>query len=693
MKKLILLLILSFLTLSPGFAQGRYTFYVSPTGTDAANGNSLETPFATLERARQAVRQLKEAGKLHKPVEVNLRGGNYSIRQPIKFTHEDSGTEKSPITYQAYQDEEVILNGGKVIKDWKHYKNGIWVTKLTDVKKGNWQFRQLFVNGGKRTRARFPNQGFLRVKGFPDGGPDIHYHTDIQRFEYAQGDINPDWKNLGDVEVIVYHFWTDSHLPIQSVDPETRIVTFKHKAGKRFTDDFTTNGARYIVENVWEGLDAPGEWYLDKKKGMLYYYPQPGEAMHQVEVVAPVTSAFIHLEGNPEEGKPVAYLNFKGLSFQYTNWDLPPGNSNDNQGSASVPASIILSGAHHTSFEHCSIHNTGTFGFDLINGSQNNTISHCTLSFLGAGGIRINGGKADDHPLLRTAHNTITDNAIHHFGREFPSAVGIMIMHASHNEVIHNEIHHGYYTGISVGMVWGYTRSMATHNLIAYNHIYTIGEDSLLSDMGGIYTLGVSPGTVLRNNVVHDINANHYGGWGIYLDEGSSHILVEDNVVYNTKFAPFNIHYSKEVMVRNNIFAFGKLEQLSRSKVEPHKSVYFENNIVYWQEGPLFNNNWQDKPYPFYVSASQAPKELSSTFEADYNLYFNPKTLLDSTCFNNLNWVEWQKAGKDIHSLYADPLFVDAGQYDFRLKPKSPAFKLGFNPIDVSRVGVRKGKE
>jgi hypothetical protein len=242
-------------------------------------------------------------------------------------------------------------------------------------------------------------------------------------------------------------------------------------------------------------------------------------------------------------------------------------------------------------------------------------------------------------------------------------------------------------------MVWGYGPSVATHNTIAYNHIHHIGEDSLLSDMGGIYTLGVSPGTVLRNNLIHDINANHYGGWGIYLDEGSSYLLVENNVVYNTKFGPFNIHYSHEAQVRNNIFALGKHEQLSRSRAEAHKSVYFENNIVYWKQGPLFNNNWQDQPQSASPSANQAPKEATSTFEADYNLYFNPAASLDQVRFNGASWADWQKAGKDRHSRYADPLFVDAEKFDFRLKPTSPAFKLGFKPIDLRSVGVRKKRE
>jgi hypothetical protein len=509
------------LTLNPLFAQDSVQFFVATNGRSTADGSNIATPFASLEDAQHAIRKLKQGGKLKKPVTVNIRSGTYTIQKPVTFNENDGGSENAPIIFQAYQNEEVIISGGRTITGWKPYKNGLWTAKLPEVAKGEWSFRQLYVNGASRQRARTPDTGFLRVKGFPDGKPpEVHYHTDCQRFEYAEGELNPKWTNLQDVEVIVYHFWTDSHLPIQSIDPKSRIVTFQHKAGKVFTDDFTQEGARYVVENVWEGLDAPGEWYLNKKTGTLYYYPQTGEDMTKAEVVAPFAPELLHLQGKANERKPVAYLNFKGITFQYTNFELPAGNSNDKQGSADVTAAITFKGAKNCTFEQCRIRNTGTFAIDILDGSQHNVIKQCDLSYLGAGGIRLNGGTEKDHPLLRTGYNQVTDNTLHHYGEVFPSAVGILLMNASDNLVAHNEIHHGWYTGISVGWVWGYRRSVSNHNVIEYNHIHDIGQTGLLSDMGGIYTLGVSPGTIIRNNIIHDINANHYGGWGMYHDEG-----------------------------------------------------------------------------------------------------------------------------------------------------------------------------
>jgi Right handed beta helix region/GH141 insertion domain len=672
-------------------AAHEYAFFIAPNGSDAAPGTTVEQPFRTLERARDAVRQLKITVGLGDSVTINLRGGTYEITEAMTLKPGDSGDKTCPIVYRAYQEEKPIISGGRQISGFQQGEGGIWSVGIPAVKAGQWTFRQLYVNGRQYRRARIPNEGFLRVAGCPEGTPKTaHYHKDCQSFEFKPGDLDPDWTNLDDVEVVVYHFWTDSHLPIRSIDADKHLVTFKHKAGKVFTDDFSENGARYIVENVFEGLDAPGEWYLDRKTGVLHVIPKPGDNLETAEVVAPVAPAFLHFRGESVKRQYVEHIAFEGLAFEYTNWQLPLGNSNDRQGSASVPAAITLAGTRHCRFDRCQMTNIGTFAFEIGKGCRDNRFTHNEISHLGAGGFRINGGTEKDHPLERTGYNIISDNVLHHYGEEYPSAVGMLLMHTNGNHVAHNDIHHGWYTGISIGWNWGYQRSISRDNVIEFNHIHHIGQ-GLLSDMGAIYTLGLAPGTVLRNNLIHDVEANHYGGWGIYNDEGSSHLLIENNVVYNTKFAGYNIHFCKEVTVRNNIFAFGRLQQLSRSRVEPHKSVFFENNIVYWKEGKLLDNKWQDKPYMFYFhpKSSSGTREITSTFDMDWNVYYNPTLDLDKVDFNGLAWEKWHETGKDKHSVYADPLFVDADRYDFRLEPDSPALEMGFEPIDIAAVGPR----
>lgn len=673
----------------PGFAA---TLHVSPKGNDKADGTQAH-PFASLERARDAVRDLRRGGSLRsdEAVTVLLHDGLFAREKPFVLSPEDSGTPNCPVVYTAAPGARPVIDGGRRITGWRRHDDRLWVADLPEVRSGAWRFRQLYVDGRLQRRARIPNEGFLRVAACPEGTPKkVNYHTDCLTFVFAPGDLRADWRNLQDVEVIVYHFWTDSHLPIASIDTATNLVTFAHRAGKTFTDDFSEDGARYIVENVFEGLDQPGEWYLDRPAGRLYYQPRPGEDPNRLEIVAPVAPALLRLEGDLKGSRFVSHVAFSGIAFAHTHFDLPKGNSNDKQGSASVTAAVTLRAARDIRFERNVFSLLGGWAVDLMAGCRGITLSRNALRDLGAGGFRVDGGTAANPPWERTEENTIADNVVERYGREWPSACGILLMNTAGNRVLHNRIADGYYTGISVGWVWGYQRSVARDNRIEGNHIHDIGH-GLLSDMGGIYTLGPAPGTVLRGNRIHDVDANHYGGWGIYHDEGSSSLLVENNVVYRTKFAPFNIHFAKEVVVRNNIFALGRIDQLSRGRAEPHKSVFFEGNIIYWREGELLSKNWKDVPYEFHFHPKdkKGKRTVNETFDFDWNLYFNPSRPLPEIKFADGNWEAWRKRGKDVHSLFADPKFADPDKGDFRLPPDSPAFRIGFRPFPLDQAGPR----
>jgi hypothetical protein len=187
--------------------------------------------------------------------------------------------------------------------------------------------------------------------------------------------------------------------------------------------------------------------------------------------------------------------------------------------------------------------------------------------------------------------------------------------------------------------------------------------------MAAIYTLGISPGTTVRNNLIHDIWdwEEGYGAGGIYPDEGSSQILIENNVVYRTASGGLTVHYGRDDIARNNIFAFGRDAQIHLGRRDKESSLTLERNIVYYDEGELFMRE--------------------SDLAADYNIYFN--TTGEELSFPlGLDFAAWQAQGQDAHSLIADPMFENAAKYDFRLKPGSPALKLGFKPIDVSQCGL-----
>ena len=632
-------------------------FYVSPEGKDIWNG-SKRKPFATVTQARDAIREIKKTAPLGKPVTVSLRGGLYELSEPILFTPEDSGTESCPVTYSAYPGEIPVLSGGRKITGWNQRQDGTWETEIPEVKSGEWYFRQLFVNGKRCQRARIPNDGFYQV----DGEISLDERAG---FTYRDDDIKPEWAKAGDIEVIALQAWAEIRMPIREVDTSSKTVTLSGQCRPSNRE----KNARYWIENAREGLDTAGEWYLDRKTGVLLYMPFEGENMQNAEVIAPFVTELIRFGGNAGEENFISNIIVSGLTLRYTDWTLPEKGYADIQAAYDIPAVITGNGARSVTVRDCFIGHHGNYALEFAMGCSDIHILGNEMTDLGAGGVKIGEPRDREKHAEQTYGNTVSDNHIHDIGAVYPAACGIIIFRSGKNTISHNHIHDTYYTGISNGWSWGYADTNTRENIIEYNHVHDIGR-GMLSDMGGNYNLGVQPGTVIRNNLFHDITSYGYGGWGIYTDEGSSYILIENNVVYNTKSGGFHQHYGRENIIHNNIFAYATNGQIIRSRMEEHLSFTFERNIVYWSESPLLGSNWSDDKY-----------------KLDYNLYWNTRG--DQVMFREWTFDEWQQRGQDVHSLIADPLFADPGNGDFTLKPESPALKLGFEPIDLSTVGPR----
>jgi hypothetical protein len=650
-------------------------FYVASSGNDAWTGkqatpNSANTdgPFATIARARNAIRELKrqQGGVLKQPVTVFLRGGTYFIAEPLVFTPEDSGTADSPIAYAAYQDEKPIISGGRRIAGWKTVtRDGkqVWAADLPEVKAGKWFFRQLWVNGERRTRARHPNKGYFKVAEVPDATAQTPWHQGQRRFKYREGDLS-NWKTVQQAEVVVTSLWAESRLPVAGVDESQRIINF----GKASVFQLYPESL-YYIEHAWELLDAPGEWYLDKDTGTLYYIPMPDEGPEDVEAIAPVLPRLLELQGNQAVGQFIDYLSFRGLTFYHTEWQLPADASGYALAAIGVPGAIYGQGIRSCTWDKCEIAHISNYGIELYNGCYENRIFNCKLFDLGAGGIKIGDG----------THSTeIRKCSIYKGGCIFHNAAGIILTETPKNKVYKNLIYDFYYTAISTGWVWGYGASKSKENIIELNHIHHIGQLSngdgpILNELAGIYILGQQPGTIIRSNIIHNITAlgsaglnGTPSGMGFFLDEGVSYLIIENNLVYQTDIS-FHLHYGKENIVRNNIFALGNAVQISRIAQERHLSFTLERNIIYWRDGQLLAGNWSD-----------------SNFALERNLYWRLGG--GEIRFKDLSWDAWRAKGIDKNSMLADPLFVAPERGDFRLKPNSPAFKLGFQPIALQAI-------
>ncbi|MCD6352371.1 MAG: right-handed parallel beta-helix repeat-containing protein [Armatimonadetes bacterium] len=652
-----------------GGSRRKLVFYVAPDGNDRWSGtkprplaNGSDGPFATLEGARNALRELKASEGLSAPVEVRLRGGTYFLRRPFVLRAQDSGTPECPITYCAARGQKPVISGGVPIGGWQSVTvNGkkAWAADLPQVREGKLYFRELWVNGERRLRPRLPRRKWTNFDGLLDVKADTPWQQGQTRARFKPGDIKR-WRNLNDVEVVFVTLWRESRLPIASVDLRRRIVRFAKASTTRLTEDFTTNPGRYWVENVFEALDRPGLWYLDRGEGRLYYVPRRGEKPDEAEVIAPRLTHVLEVRGCARGRNPVHDVHFRGLTFSHVEWELPEDQSGASQAAVNVPGAVRLQGAERCSFTDCTVAHVGTYAIEFTKACRDNLVRGCHLHDLGAGGVKIGHG---------SERTTVSDCVIHDGGHLFPSAVGVWIGDSPDNVVAHNLIHHFYYTGVSVGWTWGYGKSKATGNRVEFNHIHHIGQ-GVLSDMGGIYTLGVSPGSVLRHNLIHDVESYAYGGWGLYPDEGTSYMLIENNVVYRTKTGGFHQHYGRENIVRNNIFAFARLGQIQRTRVEDHDSFIFQRNIVYWDRGPLLHGNWS---------------EVRAQF--DRNVYWRRGGKKFDFAGRTLE--QWQELGQDRHSLIADPGFANPEEGDFSLPPDSPALKVGFRPLDVSKVGPR----
>ncbi|HOU95587.1 MAG TPA: right-handed parallel beta-helix repeat-containing protein [Bacteroidales bacterium] len=645
--------------------------YLSPFGDDS-NPGTAEKPLATLTAACNMARQIRKTGSTGGPIEIIALSGEYFMSQPLLLTADDSGTESSPLIIKAEKGTKAIFKGGAELTGFEKVNDKLWRCFVPQVGWYDSYFEQLYVNGRRAKRARTPDEGFFTIKNVTEfvleKGDGRYPLLAVQKIDLDTSAYlcfsNFSDDDYRDALIVFYHNWDNTRKRILGYSRETSSIYIAGKGMKPWNP--LNNKSRYYIENYRSALDSPGEWYLDRS-GYLYYIPLNGETIENTKFIAPVIKDLIVITGESVD-KKVSNIRFENLSFQYSGYRTPADGNEPAQAAAPLSAAVTLDFARNIDFVECEIAHTGTYAMWFRRAVGNCLVNQCYMHDLGGGGVKI--GETIIRPSADeiTNHIVVDNNIITDAGHIFPCAVGIIIFNGSDNKLTHNEISNLRYSGISVGWVWGYSYSPSKRNLIAYNHIHHLGWGELC-DMGGVYTLGASEGTVVSNNVIHHIYSFDYGGWGLYTDEGSYGITMENNLVYCCKNSGFHQHYGKENIIRNNIFALNIRAQLQATRIEEHRSFTFTNNIVYFNSGTLFSSNWH-----------------KINLLTDYNCYWDTRT--KDIKFGTSSFTEWQKSGKDIHSIIADPLFINADGFDFRFRNRSVIKKIKFIPFDYTEAGV-----
>jgi len=697
-------------------------FYVATDGDDS-NPGTKDKPFATLARARDAVRGVKETAR--GPVRVLVRAGTYYFDEPLVFSAADSGSERAPIIYAAYPGERVTLSGGRKLDcRWRRYRDGVMMCEPRAVAKKGLRFTQLFVNGKRQHLARYPNydnrepgrSGYIRPAGKisdsmggsgrgdnaemrvnTSGPPGIIFREETftkRRWSRPEEAI---------IHIFQAQHWGNLQWTVQGIDYANRYIWFGRggqQIGAKWAARPTNldKGSQFFIENVFEELDAGGEWYLDKDKGVLYYKPLDGTDLNDAVVEAAVLEQLIKFVG--EQYEPVHHITLDGFRIAHTastflgRYWIPSGSD----WAIHRGGTVFLEGARDCTIRNCWFDAVGGNAVFMNNYNRNNVVTGCKFTETGdsaicfVGTLEFTNGTFLSFPFECEA----TNNLIHDCGVFGKQIAGVYISRAKRITVSHNLIYDMPRAGVCIGDgTWG-------GHLIEFNHIYDCVRET--SDHGPFNSWGregywclthahsersfTSPhpagnvkiwaeeATTIRNNYLHGVEG-YDGGYrqGLDLDDGTSYYHLYNNVcrdmaisiregAYRTvenniiikPVVPFGVHVghidNHDVIRRNIIVTDGDIYYMNDAPGD-HPHLEEINHNLFWHPSP----GWGDRNV---VTVRPRGKSVKK-----YTLR------------------QWRALGYDTDSIVADPRFVDVENECFAVKPESEALRLGFKNFDT----------
>ncbi|MCX7600165.1 MAG: right-handed parallel beta-helix repeat-containing protein [Armatimonadetes bacterium] len=652
------------------------TLYVSASGRDDWSGRrpapgKTDGPFASLERARDEIRRLKAAGGLPKGgVVVEVAEGTYELARPLELTSEDSGEPSAPIVYRARPGTQVRITGGRRVTGWrkvsdpavlarlepsargKVYQADLRALGITDLGAVLENRLELFFNDVPMILARWPNEGFVNIVDVVvKDGHQIHGipGSTVGQFIY-DGDRPARWLAEKDLYLHGYWFWdwSDQRQKVESIDPEKRIITLAkpyHYYGYRA-------GQWWYALNALCEIDAPGEWYLDRETGVLYFYP-PSDITKGRAVVSLLPTLVTV--------RDASYITLRGFIFEAARGTL-----------------VTISGGTCSRVVACTLRNCGA-GAVEINLGDHHSVVGCDIYNTGTTGASINGG---DRTTLTPAGHLVQNCHIHHWGRWARMYSAAVLCNGVGNRVANNLMDNAPHIAILFG---------GNDHLFELNEIHSVCLEA--NDAGAIYAGRdwTMRGTVIRHNYMHHVNGfRGQGCVGVYLDDMYCGTEVSGNVFYRVTRAAF-IGGGRDNIVRGNIF------------VDCTPALHIDARALGWagyhadmwvqegrEKGTLSGIAYNKPPY------STRYPELVRILDEE------PKAPRGNVVEGNICWLgTWDEIEEIARPMVkmennlvgVDPLFVDVSKGDFRLRPESPAWKMGFRRIPFERIGVYRSPD
>lgn len=653
-----------------------------------------------------------------KNVSVELDEGQYIIDRTIHLTNEYLKNIDS-INFICKGEKPAEICGWVKVENFKETTvNGFkaWAADIPTVNGEKLYSHQFFSAEGKRlTRPRFPKNGYLYGKSVPqyensknpfhdsginNGIPITENRTDA--FYFHENHI-PKLSRFGDIQMRMYHYWVMENMTVKDIDYNKNLITFTgpslYRLGSECSDanEIELSG-RFFLDNVFEMLGISGQVYEDRESGQIFYIPNENEEIEDFFIYASNIEQLLEIDG-------LSNIKFENISFVGSDWKETERHKYSiaaQQAAADLknPA-VSLNNVSNIVFKSCNFEHIGNYALCGDKAISDLTIDNCVFRDIGAGGIWIKGVSVErlengEYPTNVPRNIHITNCTVSNFGIIFADATGIFFQYAYDVLISHNEVCHAPYSGIHLG--WSWSPEYKIHPAgftVEKNHVYDIGM-GMMSDAGGIYTNGVLENTIITGNVVHDVEMvkGGYGGWGIYTDAFTGGMTIENNIVYDCSQESFNSSQGNGNIVRNNIFAFGETGAMSDRSSDGNCAFSLERNIIVTNFAPVYRFNPANKKETNFTDDSNLIWDYTlqsaySCIEGDLNCIGTVEEIRAKVDEN----IRYNKScGYYKNVLIKDPLFVDAEKRNFTLSENSPAFEIGFKPIDISDVGPRKNK-